>query len=432
MTPDLAQFTVYAHKNPTMKFNSLMGLIFRKEGLSESFRLLQGSKAAGSDGIKKDDYRKDLENNLTTLSDRVRRGGYTPKPVLRVYIPKSGGTGRRPLGIPAFEDRIVQDRIAQVLQAIWEPEFLDCSFGFRPGRNAHQAIKVIDTAIMKERVNYVVEADIKGFFNHVDHTWLLKFLAHRIKDERFIQTIKKFLQGGIMEDGAVRSCEEGTPQGGLISPCLSNIYLHYVLDLWFDRRFRKSCKGTARFVRYCDDYVAMFEFEEDAKRFRAEMTSRLQKFSLEVEPTKTKMLAFGIKEFRSALKGSRHVDTFSFLGFTHYMRKSRRGYPMVDRKTDAVRLRRKVKEFSAQLAKRRNLGTKLMVGFACSHFRGHLQYYGVSGNLRSLSRYRELILHYLFQWLNRRSQRRSFTWEKYELLINAFKLAKPKIVHALW
>jgi group II intron reverse transcriptase/maturase len=432
MTPDLAQFTVYAHKNPSMKFNSLMGLIFRKEGLRESFRLLQGSKAAGSDGIKKDDYHKDLENNLTTLSDRVRRGGYTPKPVLRVYIPKSSGTGRRPLGIPAFEDRIVQDRIAQVLQAIWEPEFLDCSFGFRPGRNAHQAIKVIDKAIMKERINYVVEADIKGFFNHVDHTWLLKFLAHRIKDERFIQTIKKFLQGGIMEDGAVRSCEEGTPQGGLISPCLSNVYLHYVLDLWFDRLFRKSCKGTARFVRYCDDYVAMFEFEEDAKRFMAEMTCRLQKFSLEVEPTKTKLLAFGTKEFRSAQKNSHHVATFSFLGFTHYMRKSRRGYPMVDRKTDAVRLRRKVKEFSAQLAKRRNQGTKLIVEYARSHFRGHLQYYGISGNLRSVSCYRYLVLHYLFKWMNRRSQRRSLTWEKFHLLINSFGLAKPKVIHALW
>jgi group II intron reverse transcriptase/maturase len=432
MTPDLAQFTVFAHKNPTLKFNSLMGLIFRKEGLRESFRLLQGSKAAGSDGIKKDDYRKDLENNLTTLSDRVRRGGYTPKSVLRVYIPKSSGTGRRPLGIPAFEDRIVQDRIAGVLQAIWEPEFLDCSFGFRPGRNAHQAIKVIDKAIMKERVNYVVEADIKGFFNHVDHTWLLKFLAHRIKDERFIQPIKKFLQGSIMEDGAVRSCEEGTPQGGLISPCLSNIYLHYVLDLWFDRLFRRSCKGTARFVRYCDDYVAMFEFEEDAKRFMVEMSSRLQKFSLEVEPTNTKMLAFGIKEFRSALKSSRHVDTFSFLGFTHYMRKSRRGYPMVDRKTDAVRLRRKVKEFSAQLAKRRNQGTKLIVEYACSHFRGHLQYYGISGNIRSLRCYRFLVLHYLFKCLNRRSQRRSLMWEKFHLLINSFGLAKSKVIHALW
>ena len=188
-------------------------------------------------------------------------------------------------------------------------------------------------------------------------------------------------------------------------------------------------KGTARFVRYL---LVMFEFEEDAKRFMVEMTSRLQKFSLEVEPTKTKLLAFGIKEFRSAQKSSRHVDTFSFLGFTHYMRKSRRGYPMVDRKTDAVRFRRKVMEFSAQLAKRRNLGTKLMVDYACSHFRGHLQYYGISGNLRSLSRYRELILHYLFKWLNRRSQRRSLTWEKFELLIIAFRLAKPKIIHALW
>jgi len=432
MTPDLAQFTVFAHKNPSMKFNSLMGLIFRVEGLRESFRRLPGNKAAGSDGIKKDDYHKDLENNLATLSDRVRRGGYTPKPVLRVYIPKSSGSGRRPLGIPAFEDRIVQDRIAGVLQAIWEPEFLDCSFGFRPGRNAHQAIRVIDKAIMKERVNYVVEADIKGFFNHVDHNWLLKFLAHRIKDERLIQTIRKFLQGEIMEDGSVRSGDEGTPQGGLISPCLSNIYLHYVLDLWFDRLFRKSCKGTARFVRYCDDYVAMFEFEEDAKRFMAEMTSRLQKFALEVEPTKTKLLAFGIKEFRTAQKVSRHMATFSFLGFTHYMRKNRRGYPMVDRKTDAARLRRKAKEMSAQLAKRRTLGIKLMVGFACSHFRGHLQYYGISGNLRSLKRYRQLVRLYLFKWINRRSQRRSLTWEKVTLLINSFELAEPRIIHAIW
>jgi len=396
MTPDLAQFTVYAHKNPSMKFNSLMGLVFRKDGLRESFRLLQGRKAAGSDGIKKDDYGIDLENNLTILSDRVRRGGYTPKPVLRVYIPKSSGSGRRPLGIPAFEDRIVQDRIAQVLQAIWEPEFLDCSFGFRPGRNAHQALKIIDTAIMKERVNFVVEAVIKGFFNHVDHNWLLKFLAHRIKDERFIQAIKKFLQGQIMEDGSVRSSDEGTPQGCLVSPCLSNIYLHYVLDLWFDRLFRKSCKGTARFVRYCDDYVAMFEFEEDAKRFMAEMTCRLQKFALEVEPTKTKLLAFGTREYRAAQKNNRGVATFSFLGFTHYMRKSRIGYAMLDRRTDAVHLRRKVMEFTVQLAKRRVLGTKIMVDYACNHFRGHLQYYGVSGNMRSLSRYRFLVLHYLF------------------------------------
>ena len=185
-------------------------------------------------------------------------------------------------------------------------------------------------------------------------------------------------------------------------------------------------------MRYCDDYVAMFEFEEDAKRFMVEMSSRLQKFSLEVEPTKTKMLAFGIKEFRSALKSSRHVDTFSFLGFTHYMRKSRRGYPMVDRKTDAVRLRRKVKEFSAQLAKRRNQGTKPIVEYACSHFRGHLQYYGISGNIRSLRCYRFLVLHFLFKCLNRRSQRRSLTWEKFHLLINSFGLAKPKVIHALW
>lgn len=432
MTPDLAQFTEFARKSPTMKFNSLMGLVFRLDGLRESFRLLPGNKAAGSDGIKKADYSDDLEAKLAVLSDRVRRAGYTPQPVLRVYIPKSGGSGRRPLGIPAFEDRIVQDRIAGVLQAIWEPEFLDCSFGFRPGRNAHQALKAIDTAIMKEGINFVVEADIKGFFNHVDHTWLLKFLAHRVKDERFLQTIKKFLKAGIMEDGAVRSSDEGTPQGGLVSPCLSNIYLHYVLDLWFDRRFRKSCRGATRLVRYCDDFVAMFEHEEDAQRFMIEMSSRLQDFALEVEPTKTKLLAFGVREFRSAQKEGRHVDTFSFLGFTHYMRKSRRGHAMVDRKTDAARLKRKVKEISIQLSKRRTMGMKIMVRYACNHYRGHLQYYGISGNMRSLSRYRSLVLHYLFKWLNRRSQRRSLRWDKFMLLIEAFGLPKSRIVHAMW
>ena len=260
MTPDLQRFTQFARANSAMKFTSLMGMLFRSSGLLGSFRRLAANKAPGVDGVRKVDYAGILEAGLEGLSSRLRRGAYRPQPVRRVYIPKATG-GRRPLGIPAFEDRIVQDRASQLLQAIWEPEFLDCSYGFRPGRGAHDALRRVDQIVSRERTKWVVEADIKGFFTNVDHGWLIRFLEHRIADKRFMRTIHRFLKGGVMEDGVVSASEEGTPQGGLISPVLSNIYLHYVLDLWFERRFAHTCSGKAHIVRYADDFVAFFEYE---------------------------------------------------------------------------------------------------------------------------------------------------------------------------
>jgi RNA-directed DNA polymerase len=249
MTPDLAHVTRVSRANPKLRFNSLMGLLFRGEGLHASFGGLPAKKAPGVDGIRKADYEKDLEGNLESLSRDLRSMGYRPRPARRVYIPKANG-GRRALGIPCFEDRIVQDRMSRLLQAIWEPEFRDCSFGFRPGRSAHDALRRLATIITHERIGFVVEADVKGFFDNVGHTHMIRFLEHRIGDKRLIRLLHRFLKAGIMEDGAFTASDSGTPQGGLVSPVLANIYLHYALDWWFEGRFAKSCRGAAKLVRY--------------------------------------------------------------------------------------------------------------------------------------------------------------------------------------
>ena len=233
MTTRLNCFTRRAQE-PGVRFNALMGLLAEPEGLRESFDSQPGNKAPGVDGIRKQAYAQGVEDRLATLSAAVRRLGYQPKPVRRVYIPKSNG-GRRPLGVPSFEDRIVQDRLSRILQAIWEPEFRDCSYGFRPGRNAHQALARLDEIVTQERTQWVVEADIKGFFDNVGHEHLMKFLAHRIADEKLLRIVRRFLKAGVLESGVFSEVEAGTPQGGLASPVLANIYLHYVLDLWFEK-----------------------------------------------------------------------------------------------------------------------------------------------------------------------------------------------------
>jgi group II intron reverse transcriptase/maturase len=243
-----------ARENPGMRFNALMGLLFDPEGLRESFERQDGRKAPGVDGVRKEDYAAGLDARLEDLSARIRRLGYIPKPVRRTYIPK--GDGRyRPLGVPSFEDRLVQDRLSRILQGLWEPEFRDCSYGFRPGRSAHDALRRVAEVITNDGTQWVVEADIKGFFDHLSHSHLLEFLGHRLADPNLIRIVQRFLKAGVMEDGAFTASEEGAPQGGLVSPVLSNIYLHYVLDLWFEKRFARGCTGSAFLIRYADDCV---------------------------------------------------------------------------------------------------------------------------------------------------------------------------------
>jgi RNA-directed DNA polymerase len=432
MTTKLNRFTEKARAEPHLRFNALMGLLFDPEGLRASFERQNGNKAPGVDGMRKADYAQGVDERLADLSRGLRCLGYRPQPVRRVYIPKGDGR-RRPLGIPCFEDRIVQDRLSLILQAIWEPEFQDCSFGFRPGRSAHEALARVAEVITNERTQWVVEADIQGFFDHVSHSHLLRFLEHRIADPNFLRVLKRFLKAGVMEEGVVSEVHEGTPQGGLVSPVLANIYLHYVLDLWFERRFKRSCRGKAYLVRYCDDFIACFQHEEEAQRFRRELAERLGAFDLEVEPSKTAVLRFGTQASRDChLDGLRRPQTFSFLGLTHYVSRSRRGRFVVGRKTERKRFNGKLKQLNERLRRLRLAGGLSMMEYVRRHLEGHIRYYGVSGNYRALSRYVKAASRLLFKWLNRRSQRRSVPWTRVRPVLQARVLPHLRIVHNLY
>ena len=432
MATDLIRFTQWSRESPQRQYTALMGMLYDPGGLNASFERQAANKAPGVDGMRKAEYADGAAERLAELSARLRRLGYRPKPVRRVYIPKASGKGRRALGVPSFEDRIVQDRASLIMQAVWEPEFRDCSYGFRPGRNAHQALKRVAEIIAVERTQWLVEADIKGFFDHVTHFHLRRFLAHRIADPRFLRIIDRFLKAGVMEDGRFSASEQGTPQGGLVSPALANIYLHYVLDVWFEKRFAKSCRGRAYLVRYADDFVACFHLEEDAKRFMVELNHRLAEFDLEAEPTKTRLLRFG-DQARAQCKreGLRRPQTFNFLGFTHFIGRTRSGRFVVSRKTQGERIRKKLTALNVRLAALRTHGGKAMVTYVRRHLQGHIQYFGVSGNSRSLRRYGCQAGRLLFKWLNRRSQRRSVAWDLFNQVV-APHLPRPRIIHNLY
>ena len=328
---------------------------------------------------------------------------------------------------------MVQDRLSQILQAIWEPEFRDCSYGFRPQRSAHDALRRVAEVITNERTQWVVEADIKGFFDHVSHRHLTRFLEHRIADPCLLRVIHRFLKAGVMEDGAVTASEEGTPQGGLVSPVLANIYLHYVLDMWFEKRFARRCCGKAFLVRYCDDFIACFQHEGDARLFLTELRKRLANFALEVEPSKTGLIRYGSAAPRHCRKeGLRRPKIFNFLGFTHYVNRSRRGYFVVGRRTERKRFQRKLQELSERLRALRVRGGTAMLCYFRQHMQGHVRYYGVSGNYRQLAAYAYFASRLLYKWLNRRSQRRSTTWARFRTTLHNRWLPPLRIYHNLY
>lgn len=430
----LEDFSRMARERPRLRYTSLMGLLWRPEGLRASFDRQPERKAVGVDGIRKADYAIGIEDRLTDLSARLRRRGYRPQPARRTYIPKADG-GRRPLGIPSFEDRIVQDRLSGILNAIWEPEFRPCSFGFRPGLSAHAALRRIAEVVTVNGTQWVVEADIKGFFNNVCHDHLMRFLRHRIIDPVFLDTVQRFLKAGVLEDGQFSASTAGTPQGGLVSPVLSNIYLHYVLDWWFEGNYAKTCRGGndgAQLIRYADDFVACFGNEADARRFMTTLVDRLATFGLEVEPRKTCLLRFGREAWLRGKCGGPRPQTFSFLGITHYVGTSRRGTFVVGRKTDGKRASKKLKILSDRLQKMRTQGGKAMLAYTRRHLQGHINYYGVSGNSKGVSTYCYQAGKLLFKWLNRRSQRKSLTWARWNELLATGLLPRARIVHNLY
>jgi len=418
-----------ARSEPEFKFTSLFHLM-NEELLRGCFEQLRGGAAAGIDGKTKADYAQDLEENLAELVKRLQRMGYRPQAVRRVYIPKPGSEKGRPLGIPALEDKIVQSGMVRILEQIYEEDFIDDSYGFRPKRSCHDALRALSEMVESGKIEWIVEADIKGFFDNVSHDWLMTFLEDRIGDKRVWRMVKRFLKSGVLEEGKIYASEEGVPQGGSISPILSNIYLHYVLDIWFEKGFRRVCTGPARLIRYADDFVVCFATQQDAERFCRELGIRLAKFGLEVEPTKTKVLAFGPDAARRARQeGKKKPETFDFLGFTHYCSRTRKGKRFrMKRVTARKKFRAKLADFGQWLKDNRaKMTTRELWQAVCAKLRGHYGYYGVTDNSSGIGRFNYEAKKLLFKWLNRRSQRKSMTWEKFNLMDKRFPLPRPRI-----
>lgn len=422
-----------ARKERKFKFTSLYHLM-NEELLLESFRRLSADKAAGIDEVTKKEYAEKLEDNIGGLVDRLHKMAYRPQAVRRVYIPKPGSNKQRPLGIPCLEDKLVQSALGRILGAIYEEDFIEGSYGFRPRRSCHDALRALSQSVEWEGTNYIAEADIKGFFDNVDHEWLMKMLEHRIADKRVLRMVKRFLKSGVMESGEMRDSEEGVPQGGSISPILANVYLHYALDLWFEKVYRKSCKGKTRLIRYADDFVVCFVSKEDAMRFPAELAERLKKFGLEVEPTKTKVLEFGRDAERHAQGRGEKPGTFEFLGFTHYPSRTRDGKRFrMKRVTSRKKFRAKLVTFKEWLKHERMKPTEWIMRKVGLKLRGHYQYYGVTDNYRGVSRFYYEVKKLLHKWMNRRSQRRSYTWDAFGELLKKFPLPKPRVqVHLFY
>jgi len=420
-----------AQREPKCQFTSLAHLL-NERFLEHCYHRLGRDRASGMDGVTWQDYGEDLEENLRDLVTRLKAKRYQPQPARRVYIPKDEHS-MRPLGLPALEDKIVQKGVALILEAIYEADFMNCSYGFRSGRNCHQAVNAVDKTIMRNSINHVIDADIKGFFDNVSHEWMEEFLRVRIVDPNFLLLIRRFMKAGYMDADLLVATGRGTPQGGNLSPILSNIFLHYVLDLWFEKRIKRQARGACFLARYADDFVCMIQYQDDARHIERALRERFARFDLELHPEKTRVSSFGRYERENAKRRGCRAHTFDFLGFTHFCGTSRRGRFIVGRRTSRKKFRAKCKELNLWLKHVRNrLPVKVWWPILAAKLRGHYQYYGVSGNMPSINRYYRLVLRLAFKWLNRRSQRRSFNWESFNAYLEHYPLPRPRIVHNLY
>jgi group II intron reverse transcriptase/maturase len=417
-----------ACRDKELRFTTLWHHVYNVERLREAYFSLKRKAAPGVDGETWRHYGESLERNLDDLSDRLKRGAYRAKPVRRVYIPKADGR-QRPLGVTALEDKIVQRSTVEVLNAIYETDFLGFSYGFRPGRSPHHALDALFAGIMTRKVSWVLDADIRGYFDAIDHEWLVKFVEHRIADQRVVRHIKKWLNAGVLEDGIRRHSEEGVPQGGSISPLLANIYLHYVFDLWAGQWRCKQACGDVIISRFCDDFVVGFQYREDAERFLEQLRERFREFNLELHADKTRLIEFGryAAENRKQ-RGDGKPETFDFLGFTHMCGKTRKGKFIVLRQTIRKRIRTKLADIKQELRRRLHYPVPVVGQWLRVVLLGHYRYYGVPGNGRKLGAFYYQVCRLWLRTLRKRSQRHRLTWERMRRLIRHW-LPSPRIMH---
>jgi group II intron reverse transcriptase/maturase len=420
------------HK-PQEKITSLAYLL-NEEYLAECYKELKKGKAAGMDNRKLESYsEEEIKQEIAETIQKMKAKKYQPKPVKRIFIEKSNGK-LRPLGIPTVIDKIVQQGIKKILEAIYEPHFLNSSYGFRPNRNCHQSLKAVHKMVMTKPINWIIDIDIKGFFDNVNHEWMIECLNQKIADPNFRSIIIKFLKAGIIQEGKYYDTERGTPQGGILSPILANIYLHYVLDLWFENKLKRKIKGYAEIIRYADDFIIGAQTKSEATQILEEIKERLNKFQLEISIEKTKVIEFGrYAEENSRNRGKRKPDTFDFLGFTHYCSKSRKGNFLLKVKTDKKRMKQKTKEMSQWLKTIRNkIKIKDIWKILSAKLRGHYNYYGISSNARSVQAYYCQTTKLTFKWLNRRSQKKSFNWRQFAKYLKLYPLPKPSLAYNMY
>ena len=424
-----------AKQSPQRAFTSLAYLM-DIDWLKEAYRRTRKDGAVGVDGVTAGEYEQDLQGNLQRLLDRVKSGTYHAPPVRRVHIPKGGSTTEtRPLGIPTLEDKLLQRAVVMLLEPIYERDFLDCSYGFRPGRSAHQALQTFRDRLMDRRGGWVLEVDIRKFFDNLEHGHLRTFLRLRVRDGVLLRLIDKWLKAGVLEDGSVSYPEAGTPQGGVVSPLLSNVFLHYVLDLWFEQDVKPRLRQRAFLVRYADDFVIGFRDQRDAQRVLEVLPKRFGKYGLSVHPTKTRLVPFSpppAKAEGQSGTGADRPGTFDLLGFTHYWGRSLRGYWVIKLKTAADRFSRSVRSMDQWCRDNRHISLSQQQQKLNEKLRGHYAYYGVTGNSGALSRFLWEVQRRWRKWLYRRSRTRSMTWARFRRLLQRYPLAGVRTVRSAY
>ena len=426
MGTKLERISELSEECPNIAFTSI-GHLIDVEMLTECHRDMDGKKAVGIDGVTKDMYEANLKENLVNLVNRLKAKSYRPKPARRIEIPKDNGK-TRPLSIYCYEDKLVQEAVRRLLEAVFEPHFYDEMMGFRPNRGCHDTIKELNVMLEKRKTNWVLDADIKGFFDHLDHEWIVKFVESRIKDPNVIRLIRRMLKGGILKDFQYEEAEEGSGQGSVCSPIIANIYMHYVLVWWFKEKIQPAMKGYSGIIVYADDFVACFEYKQEAEEFYEHLKKRMKHFGLEMEENKTRLIEFGrhAAEDRKS-RGEGKPETFTFLGFTHYCSTARGGWFRVKRKTSKKKFAKKCRELNKAIREMRNWKLEDIFRKLNQILVGYYHYYGITDNGRSLDLMKRRVEEMLFFWLNRRSQKKSYTWEGYHEVLKQFTLAKPKI-----